>query len=77
MDLDDPVGTNHVSAQLEHSLPLWRQSSSQTYEQEKTNVSSSQRDDLFTIQFGSLEPIVVPLTAQISTVEINFALDDE
>jgi len=27
LDLDDPVGTNHISAQLEYYLPLLRQSS--------------------------------------------------
>jgi len=77
LDLDDPVGTNHIFAQLEHSLPSLRQSSSQTYEQEQTNMSSSQREDLFTIQFGSLEPVVILVAAQISTVETSFASNDK
>jgi len=63
LDLDDPVGTNPISAQLEHSPPSRRQSSPQAYVQEKTNVSSSQKEDLFTIQFGSLEPVVIPVAA--------------
>jgi len=62
---------------VEHPLSSWQQSPARSYEQGKTNVISFEREDSFTIQFGSLEPIVVPLTAQISTVEINFALDDE
>jgi len=77
LDLDDPVGSNHISAQLEHSLPSRQQSPSQTYEQEKTNMISSQGEDLFTIQFGSLEPVVVPLMAHILTVETSLASDDE
>jgi len=38
---------------------------------------SPQREDLSTIQFGSLKPIVVPLAAQTSTVETSLALDDK
>jgi len=59
---------------LERSLPSRQQSPSQTYEQEKTNVISSQREDLFSIQFGSLEPVVA-LAALISTVEMILASD--
>jgi len=76
LDLDDPIRTNHISAQLEHYLPSVRQSSSQTYGQEKTDVSSSQREDVFTIQFGSLEPVVVPVAAQRLTLETSLASDD-
>jgi len=77
LGLDDIVGTNHISAQLEHSLLSRQQKPSQTYKQEKTNVISSQREDLFTIQFGSLELVIVPLVAQISTMGMNLTSDDE
>ena len=40
-------------------------------------MSSSQREDVFTIQFGSLEPIVVPVAAQILIVEMSLASNDE
>ena len=76
MDLDDSAGANHVSAQEEHSLPLWQQSPVQSYKQGKTNVISSKGKGSFTIQFGSLEPIVVPLVAQISTMEMSLTQDD-
>ena len=77
LDLDHPIGTNHIFTQLEPSVPSRQQSPSQTHEQEKTNAISSQREDLFTIQFESLEPVVVPLAAQISTMEISLASNDE
>jgi len=36
----------------------------------------SLREDLFTIQFGSLEAVVIPLLAQISTVETGLASNE-
>ena len=76
MDLDDSIGTNHISAQVEHSLPSWQQSPIRSYKQGKTNVISSWGEGSFTIQFGILEPVIVPLTAQILTVETSLASDD-
>jgi len=37
---------------------------------------SFEKEGAFTIQFGSLEPVVVPLAAQILTVETSLASDD-
>jgi len=39
-------------------------------------VIPSRREGAFTIQFGSLEPIVIPLVTQISMVEMSLASDD-
>ena len=40
-------------------------------------MSSSQREDVFTIQFGSLKPVVVPVVAQRLIVETSLASNDE
>ena len=77
MDLDDPDWTNHISAQVEHPLPPWQQSPARTYEKGKTNVIFSQREDLFTIQFESLKPIVISLMVKMSMVETSVASNDD
>ena len=63
LDLDDSAGANHISTEVEHSLLSWQQSPVRSYEQGKTDATSSRGEGAFTIQFGSLEPIVLPLTA--------------
>jgi len=76
LDIDDSIAANHISAEVEHSLPSWQQSLVRSYEQEKTDAISSKGEGLFTIQFGSLEPIIIPLVTQISTVETSLVSDD-
>jgi len=76
LDLDDSTGANHISAEEDHPLPSWQQSPVRSYEQGKTDATSSKGEGAFAIQFGSLEPIVIPLAAQISTMEISLSLDD-
>jgi len=61
LNSDDSVGTNHISARVEYSLPSWQQNPTQSYQQGKTNVISSQRVDLFTIHLEAQSPVGVPL----------------
>jgi len=68
---------NHISAQQEHSPPLLQQSPARSHEYWKTDVISSQKEGLFTIQLGSLEPVLIPLMVQISMVETNLIRNDD
>ena len=76
LDLDDSTRANHISVEEDHPLPSWQQSPMRSYEQGKTDATSSKGEGAFTIQFGSLEPVTIPLTAQISTAETSLASDD-
>ena len=75
LDLDNSVRTNHISAQMEHFPPSWLQIHTQPCIQRSTSVIPSQREGAFTIQFGSLEPVAVPLAAQRAIVETSLASD--
>jgi len=61
LDLDDSVGTNHIFTGVQCSPVLQQQRPARSLEQEENSLIASQRKELFTIPFGSLEPIVVPL----------------
>jgi len=76
LDLDDSAAANHIFAKVEHSLPSWWQSSVRSYKQGKIDATSSKGEGAFTIQFGSLEPVVVSLAAQILTAETSLASND-
>ena len=76
LDLDDSTRANHISVEEDHPLPSWQQSPVQSYEQGKTDAISSKGEGSFTIHFGSLEPVIVPLVAQISMMETTLASDD-
>ena len=60
LDLDETAKANSIGAQLEPS-PLRRESHTQLYQEEKYDSTPLLRMELFTIQFRSLEPVVVPL----------------
>ena len=59
LDLDDTVETNHISTQLECFLSLWNQKHTRPHGRVKTELISFLGEKLITIQFGSLEPMVV------------------
>ena len=77
MDLDDSARTNHISAGVQCSPVLRQQRPARSLEQEESSLIASQREELFTIQFGSLEHIVVPLMVQGSVVETNLTLVED
>jgi len=78
LDLDHFAETNHISAEAEYSPLLHQQRPTLSYERRKSSIIAPQREELFTIQFGSLEPIVVPLIVQGSMVETNLSpIQDE
>jgi len=76
LGLEDSAGLNHISVEEDHPPPLWQQIPVRSYEQGKTDATSSMEEATFAIQFGSLEPIIIPLAAQISTVETSLSFDD-
>jgi len=61
LDLDGTIETNHISTQLECSSSPWKQKRTQSRGRVNTKLISSHGEKLITIQFGSLEPMVVPI----------------
>jgi len=59
LDLDDTIETNHISTQPECSSSSWQQKYTRPQGRVDTELISCQGEKLTTIQFGSLESIVV------------------
>jgi len=70
------VFTNFWHARWDNPLPSWQQSPVRSYEQGKTDATSSKGEGAFAIQFGSLKRIIILLAAQISMVNTSLSLDD-
>jgi len=67
LDLDDYAGANHISA--EYSPPSRQQRLARSCQQRESSAIGSQ--GLFTIQFGSLEPVILPLMVRGPVMETN------
>ena len=74
LDLDETAKAHYISAQLESSH-LRRKSHIQLSEEKKHDLTPSSRIELFIIQFGSLEPIVLSLMVQTPPLEIKHIVD--
>jgi len=81
LDLDGIIETNRLSTLLECSLSQWQQKHSEPLGRVKIELNSSQRGELFTIQFESLEHFLVLLASEELLVEIgllaNVSNEDE
>jgi len=75
LDLDDTIETNHISTQLECSSAPWKPKHTQPHGRVNTELISSHGEKLITIQFGSLEPVVVPIGSKGPLTEVNPFLD--
>jgi len=70
LDLDETAEANCIGAQLESS-PLRRESHIQVYLEERRDLTPFPRIELFTIQYGSLELVVMPLMVQTPPLKIK------
>ena len=76
LDLDDSAGANHISTDVKYFLPSRQQRPTRSYQQRESCAIGSQ--GLFTIQFRSLAPVIVPLMVRGLVVQTNpIPIEDE
>ena len=75
LDLDDTVEINHISNQLECSSSPRKPKHTQPRGRVNTELISSHREKLIAIQFGSLEPVVVPIESKGPLTKIDPFMD--
>jgi len=75
LDLDNTVKTNHISTQLECSSSPWKQKHTQSHGRVNNELIFSLEEKLITIQFGSLEPMAVPIESKEPMTDIDLLVN--
>jgi len=75
LDLDDTAEINHISTQLECSSSAGKPKHTHPCGRVNIRLISSLREKLVAIQFGSLEPVMVPIESKGPLTEIDPFMD--
>ena len=71
LDVDDTIETHHISTQLKCSSSPWKPKYTQPRGRVNTELISSLEEKLITIQFRSLEPVVILIRTRGPVIETN------